>query len=115
MIAAYVIDASSFPYINQRINLSGPKSYSLNDTAQVFSKLLDREIRIQQVTIDEYAFSPIAKGGFPAGEEDCRRLWATAWKGIRQGEAGVVTGELEKWLGRGTEEFEVTIRGLLTS
>jgi hypothetical protein len=115
IIAAYDNDPASFPYINKRINLSGPKSHSLDDTVQVFSDILHRDISIHQVTIDEYASSPKVKAGFPEGEEDWPRLWATAWEGIRQGEADVVTGELERWLGRKPEAFEVTLRNLLQS
>lgn len=115
IIASYVRDPSSFEYTNKRIILSGPKSYSLRETAEVFSKILGKQVRIKEVTIDEYATSSTAKAGFPAGGDDWPRLWATAWEGIRRGEAEVVTGDLEKWLGRKPEEFEVTIRGLVKS
>jgi len=44
-------------------------------------------------------------------------LWATAFEGIRQGEAGAVTGAvtgtLESLLGRKSEAFEVTVKEMV--
>lgn len=113
IIAAYVRDRESFPYINKRISLSGPRSYSLNETAGVFSRVLGREIKIQEISVAEYASTPRVRDGFPAGEEDWPTLWATAWEGIRQGEASHVTDELRRWLKREPEDFETTIQKLV--
>jgi len=113
IIAAYVREPTVFPHICQRIILSGPKTYSLSETADVFSSVLGREVKILQITAEEYATSPTAKAGFPAGEEDWPRLWATAWEGIRRGEACVVTSDLQRWLGREPEDFVTTIRDIV--
>jgi hypothetical protein len=113
ILAAYIDDPATFPLINTRINLSGPRSYSLEETAGVFSKVLGRDIRVKEISVDDYSSDPKMKAGFPDDGEDWARKWATAWEGVRRGEAGYVTGELNKWLGREPEGFEETIRGIV--
>ena len=111
LLKDYAADPESFPYVNKLIILSGPKEYTLNETAEVFSRVLDKEVKIQQVTVDEYVGQ--AGVGYRSSSEHMDRLWATAFEGIRQGEAATVTGYLGELLGREPEDFETTIRGML--
>lgn len=61
LMAMYKRDPAGFPYMNELVVLSGPKEYSLAETARVFSDVLGREITIEQVSIDEYANLPQVK------------------------------------------------------
>lgn len=42
-------------YQNKLLVLSGPKDYSLADTAEVLSSVLGKDIKIKEVSVDEYA------------------------------------------------------------
>jgi hypothetical protein len=61
LIATYMQDPETFAYNNKLMVLSGPKEYSLAETAKVFSDVLGREIVIEEVSIDEYANLPAVK------------------------------------------------------
>lgn len=61
LIAMYEHDPELFPWKNKLMVLSGPRSYSLNETAKVFSNILGREITVQEVSVDEYANLPEVK------------------------------------------------------
>ena len=111
LLKEYAMNPSSFRFNNKLIILSGPKEYTLNETAEVFSKVLGKDVKIQQVTVDEYVDQ--AGVGYRSDSTELDRLWATAFEGIRQGEAGSVTGYLGELLGREPEDFETTIRGML--
>jgi hypothetical protein len=115
IIADYHNNPATFPLINKRVVLSGAKSYSLNETVEVFTRILDKEVKVEEVDLEEYVKLPKVRASFPEGEgeEDWPRLWATAWEGVRRGETSTVNGELEKWLGREPEGFETTIRGIV--
>lgn len=61
LIAMYEQDPINFPFKNKLMVLSGPKEYSLAETAKVFSNVLGRDIVIEQVSVDEYANLPQVK------------------------------------------------------
>lgn len=61
LMEKYLKDPEHFPYNNKMIVLSGPRSYSLNETAKTFSNVLGREISIQEVPVDVYANLPQVK------------------------------------------------------
>jgi hypothetical protein len=111
LLKDYSMDPSSFGFINKLLILSGPKEYTLDETAEVFSRVLDKDVKIQQVTVDEYVGQ--AGVGYRSDSTELDRLWATAFEGIRQGETATVTGHLRELLGREPESFETTIRGML--
>jgi hypothetical protein len=113
LLAEYASDPASFRFTNKLIILSGPKVYTLNETAEVFSKVLGKEVKIQEVTVDGYVEQPGVGYGSDSTELD--RLWATAFEGIKHGEAATVTGHLRQLLGREPEDFETTIRGMLAA
>jgi uncharacterized protein YbjT (DUF2867 family) len=115
ILAAYADDPSQSDIVNKRITLSGTRAFTLSETAEVFSRATGKAVRIKEVSVDEYVGQ---KGvGYGSTEENqsshMDRLWATAFEGVKKGQAGVVTGDLEKWLGRRPEEFEVTIRRMV--
>jgi uncharacterized protein YbjT (DUF2867 family) len=97
-----------FEYVNQVVLLSGPRVWSLKETVGVLSQISEREVRIREVSIDEYVKLPRVREVF--GGEELARTWATAWEAIRAGETAVVTDDLGRILGREPEGFEVAVK-----
>jgi len=94
---------------NKNILLSGPKSLSLQETADVIGNVIGKDLPIKQVSVEEYATRPEVDQGL-AGQG---REWANAWDSIRDGETDVVTPHLQHYLGRQPESFEATTRAML--
>ncbi|CAH0021136.1 unnamed protein product [Clonostachys rhizophaga] len=109
LIAQYATssDPSSYPWNKRRVVLTGPKEWTLADTVKVLGNAVGREVRIKQISIDEWVKLPQITGYF--GEEAKARTWATAWDAIRAGETKFVSPTLGEILGREPEAFEVTI------
>lgn len=108
LIASYAKDSEGFPFVNGKVLLTGSRAWSLAETAELLSKIAGREIKIKQVSLDEYLKLPKELEKF--GSEEVARMWATSWDAIRAGETAVVTPELKKILGREPESFDVTVR-----
>lgn len=115
LIAQHAEDPAAFPYLNKTVLLSGPRALSLNETADVFSRVLNKPIEVCQVHVDEYAKQPQVQTGLTYGGGDWAPLWATAFDGIRDGECAAVTPNLAQILGREPEQFETTIRNMLST
>lgn len=115
LIAQHAQDPAAFPYLNKTVLLSGPRAWSLNETADVFSHVLNKSIRVRQVPVDEYVKQPQVQTGLTYGGGDWAPIWATAFDGIRDGECAVVTPILAQTLGREPEHFETTIRNMLST
>ncbi|KAJ5196282.1 hypothetical protein N7449_006761 [Penicillium cf. viridicatum] len=115
LIAQHAKDPAAFPYLNKTILLSGPRALSLNETADVFSRVLNKPIKVCQVPVDEYTRQPQVQTGLTYGGGDWAPLWATAFDGIRDGECAAVTPNLAQLLGREPEQFETTIRNMLST
>lgn len=113
LMGEYAQDPANFRFNNKMIILSGPREYSLGETAAVFSKVLDKSVKIEEVSVDEYADQPNV--GYGSDSTRLNRLWATAFEGIKHGEAATVTTHLRELLGREPEDFETTIRAMLGS
>ncbi|KAK3305163.1 uncharacterized protein B0T15DRAFT_190278 [Chaetomium strumarium] len=102
--------ATTFPYINRTVLLTGTRVWSLADTVKVLAEIAGRrDLAIKQVSVDEYVQLPQVRAVF-GPEEEKARTWATAWDAVRAGETAVVTGEMEEILGRRPEDFEVAAR-----
>lgn len=113
LMAQYAQDPAAFPFSNKTVLLTGPRAWSLNETADVFSRVLDRSIRVRQVAVDEYVKQPQVQTGLTYGGGNWAPTWATAFDAIRDGEAAVVTQNLGDILGREPEQFNTTIRNML--
>lgn len=108
--ANIILEVSKNPSLaNQTILLSGPRSLSLQEIADVIGKVIGKDLPIRQVSVEEYAKRPEVDAGL-AGQG---REWANACNAIRDGETAVVTPHLQKYLGREPESFETTIRAML--
>ncbi|KAK3681017.1 hypothetical protein B0T22DRAFT_540357 [Podospora appendiculata] len=106
LLARYAGGEKQFPYVNATVLFTGPWVWSLEETVKELARLADREVRIREVSVDEFARLPKVLDKY--GSVEGGRTWATAFDAIRAGEAAVVTKELEEVLGRRREEFEVT-------
>lgn len=109
LIAGYATSApASFTWKNEVMLLTGPRAWTLNETAEALSKIAGREVRIEEVGLEEYVRQKgnVEKFG---GDETLMRSWATAFDGVRAGECAVVTSTLGQILGREPEAFDVTI------
>lgn len=108
LIASYAEHKDRFPFKNRAVLLTGPRAWSLRETVEVLAGIAGRELRIRQVSVDEYVKLPRVREVF--GSEELARTWATAWDSIRAGETDVVSPELEAILGRESEPFDVAVR-----
>lgn len=115
LIAQHAQDPAAFPYLNKTVLLSGPRAWSLNETADVFSRVLNKSIGVRQVPVDEYVKQPQVQTGLTYGGGNWAPLWATAFDGIRDGECAAVAPNLAQILGREPEEFDTTIRNMLST
>ena len=114
LVKDYVDSTDKSHYKNQIVLLSGPKEWSIADTLQVVGDAIGQEVRIKKVGIDEYVNDPIIKKKLPLhGRDDVPRKWTTSFEAVKAGETAVVSGELEKLLGRKPEGFEETVRAMV--
>ena len=114
MIISYVKNPEGFPYNNRVVLLSGPREVSLQETVAVLGWAVGRPLRIKEVSVDEYVRLPQIGDKHTYHGLDLAREWASAWEAIRRGETAVTTDVLEKWLGREPEDYQTTIKKLLT-
>ena len=112
LIASYVQDPRSFPYVNRLVLLSGPREYSLQETVEILGRAVGRTVRIREISLDEYAALSTHGTKHTYHGINLAREWATAWDAIRRGETAVVTPLLREILGREPEDYETTIRAL---
>jgi len=110
LIADYVTETHRFECINDIVTLTGTRAWSLDDTVHLLARTLGKEVRIRQVSVDEYVALPQVLEKF--GSRENASTWATAWDAIRAGETAVVTEDMEKILGRKPEAFEATIENI---
>jgi uncharacterized protein YbjT (DUF2867 family) len=110
LIADCAKSPSTFEYRNKLVALTGPKEWSLAESVALFSRVTGADIRIREVTIDEYARQPQVLKRF--GSIELAKTWATAWEAIRHGETAPVITTLREILGREPEAYETTIERL---
>ncbi|KAE8352295.1 hypothetical protein BDV28DRAFT_4174 [Aspergillus coremiiformis] len=112
LMASYVRDSRTFPYVNQVLLLSGPRAYSLRETVDILGRAVGQSVRIREISPDEYAALPTHGTKHTYHGVNLAREWATAWDAIQRGETAVVSPLLQQLLGREPEDYETTIRGL---
>ncbi|KAK4705605.1 NAD(P)H dehydrogenase (quinone), partial [Phenoliferia sp. Uapishka_3] len=112
LLLAFNNHDSFTPFRNTTSTLSGPKVYTLNETVEILGRQIGRDVKIEEVTVEEYASQPKVQEGLSYGSGQWATLWATAFEGIRKGETGNVTRTLETILGRTPESFEKTVEDL---
>ncbi|KAK4692865.1 hypothetical protein P7C71_g4422, partial [Lecanoromycetidae sp. Uapishka_2] len=93
--------------------LSGPKSWSIGESLQIWADIANKEVKIKQVEAEAYSNDPQTQEIMGLhGPEDPAKKWASTFDAVRRGETDVVTGDLERLLGRKPEGFEETIKRL---
>ncbi|KAJ4317225.1 hypothetical protein N0V84_007444 [Fusarium piperis] len=111
LIASYAESPSEFKHANNIVTLTGPRAWSLEETAQILSKAANQKVQIKQVNVDEYAAQTQVVGRL--GSKELVTSWATVWEAIRAGETEAVTETLGQILGRAPEPFDKTIQDLV--
>lgn len=112
LIANYAKDPSGFNFINQIVEFTGSKEWTLAETVALVSRVLGTGISIEEVSVEEYAEQSQVLAGF--GSKELAKTWATAWDAIRAGETAPVVVTLREVLGREPEAYETTICELLS-
>jgi hypothetical protein len=112
LITSYVKDPTGFKYTNEMVLLSGQKAYSLSETVGILGRVLGRDLKIREISVEEYAGLPHGGLNTYHGVE-LSREWATAWEAIRRGETAVVVPDIREVLGREPEGYETTIKELI--
>lgn len=114
LVEEYLQAPGSFKFTNQVMLLSGPRVWSLADALSLFGKMKGKEIRLRQVTEEEYVAEPRVREMLgPHGPGEVPRQWATSFEAVKNGECAVVSGELGRLLGREPEGFEETVRRMV--
>ncbi len=106
---------ASFPFINQKVLLSGPEALPLSGVAKVLGQLLGRPgpIGIKHVSVEEYIKRYSSLGTLDKDIGHNLKEWATVYEAIKKGECAVVKPTLAEVLGRQPEKFEQTIGKML--
>lgn len=112
LIANYAECPSNFPHKNTIILLSGPRVWSLAETASVLSVVTGKQISIRSVSMDHYISQPQVKSASGYGAGDAAMAMATALEAVRKGETAVARPLLAVLLGREPESFDVTVAEL---
>ncbi|KAJ3808235.1 hypothetical protein EV368DRAFT_42249 [Lentinula lateritia] len=114
LLARFYAAPDHFSDKNRVLLLSGPREWSLDETVQALSRIVEREVSIRQVSLDEYAAQPSVESGLTINGNKMAKQWATAYDAIRKGETKAVSSLLRDILGREPEDFETTIRAIAT-
>ncbi|KAK0654444.1 hypothetical protein DIS24_g5236 [Lasiodiplodia hormozganensis] len=112
LISDFCKDPASFPYVNTKLLLSGPRDVSLEESVEIIGRVLGKDIKVRQVSVDEWATQDSVRGASHYLEGDNAKLWATAWDALKIGEGAAVTPHLRNLIGREPESFEKTISDL---
>ncbi|OJT13276.1 Quinone oxidoreductase 2 [Trametes pubescens] len=95
--------------------LCGSGAFTLSEIAEKisYSPLLGRSVRLVVVSEDEYVKANVGRPGM-LGEEEFLRGWATTYKALGRGEAGVVDPLLQEVLGRELTPFDDILKMTLS-
>ena len=113
LLAEYMKNPTNFSHINNTLLLSGPQELSIGQSVESISRVLGKDVKIQQCSIDEWASQDSVNGAAKYLAGDMKKHWATAYDALRCGEGAVVTDHLRRLLGREPEGFETTIKGMV--
>ncbi|TEY74365.1 hypothetical protein BOTCAL_0073g00030 [Botryotinia calthae] len=113
LMARFVKNPAGFQYRFQTVLLSGAKVLTLQETVQILGKLAKKEVRIRQVSEEEFVKQPQVPPNFFYHNIDHSLVWTTTFEAYRRGEAAYVSPLLGELLGREPEDFEITIASYL--
>jgi hypothetical protein len=108
LIRRFVERPADFKHRNSAVLLSGPKALTLAQTVAALSKLAKTEVKIQEVSPEDYAKQRQNAANFTYKGVDYSHAWVTSFEAFKRGEGSYVSPLLEELL-RKPEEFETTI------
>ncbi|CAN9176211.1 unnamed protein product [Alternaria alternata] len=112
LLADYIRSPATFSHINKTLLLSGPQELSIAESVKSISRVLGKDVKIQQCSIDEWASQNSVDGASKYLAGDMKKHWATVYDALRRGEGAVVTDHLRRLLDREPEKFETTIKNM---
>ena len=111
LVKEYLDSPADFKFINQVMLLSGPRVWSLVDIVKLLGEIKGRDMKIKQVSEEEYAAEPRVQEVLrPLGPREVPKLWATSFDAVKKGECDVASVELGRLLGREPERFDETVK-----
>ncbi|KAJ5101362.1 hypothetical protein NUU61_003584 [Penicillium alfredii] len=114
LIFSYTANPGGFQYLNKGVLLSGPREISLAETVEILGRAVGRDLKIREISVDEYVTLPQIGDLHTYHSVDLSREWSTAWEAIRLGETAVVSPAMGEILGREPEDYETTIKALIS-
>lgn len=58
MIMSYTKQLADFPFLNKVVLLSGPREISLAETVEVLGRAVGKQLKIREISVDEYVELP---------------------------------------------------------
>lgn len=113
LIASYTKNPAGFKYLNRKVLLSGQREISLSETIDILGRAVNKNLKIRQISVDEYVRLPQIGDKHTYHGKDLSRQWATAWEAIQNGEAAAISPDIVELLGRQPESYEKTIEALI--
>lgn len=113
LLKAYFDAPEAFPFINDKILLSGPREISLKESVEIIGRAVGKDLKIKPVSVNEWALQDAIKADKVYLVGEMTKNWATVYPALRRGEAAVVTEHLRRLLGREPESFEKTIADIV--
>jgi NAD(P)H dehydrogenase (quinone) len=99
---------ASGEHINETVLLTGGKAYSLKETTEILSSILQKEITFHKVSEVEFL-------EHNADKLDVAKWWVTTYPTIENGGLATVDPTLEKLLGRKPRLFEDMLKDTLSN
>ncbi|KAJ5949872.1 hypothetical protein N7454_001456 [Penicillium verhagenii] len=109
LVASYTQDPAAFKYRNKMVLLSGQRVFSLAETVEILGRATGRDLRIREISVDEYA--ALEHGG----KHTYHGGVGYGLGAIQAGETAVVSSAIVEILGREPERYEDTIQALIES
>jgi (4-alkanoyl-5-oxo-2,5-dihydrofuran-3-yl)methyl phosphate reductase len=96
-IAAVVVEALVSPkYLGKELAITGPEAVTFAEAAEKIGAAIGRRVRFEAIS-DQEAGRRFAASGEPV---EVVKAHVALWRAIREGRLGMVTGEVERVLGR---------------
>ncbi|KAG2189283.1 hypothetical protein INT44_004425 [Umbelopsis vinacea] len=99
---------ASGEYVNETVTLTGDKAYSLRETTEILSSILQKKIEFHKVSTEEFL-------KYNADKYEVAKWWATTYPTLESGGLGVVDPTLERLLGRKPRDFTEMLKETLSN
>ena len=106
-IAAVVVEALVGPkYLGKELAITGPEAVTFAEAAEKIGAAIGRPVRFEAIS-DQEAGQRFAASGEPV---EVVKAHVALWRAIREGRVGMVTGEVERVLGRQPISLDTWVR-----